>query len=141
MANKNAETAVISKTIAMILIILSSTLYLPTIKIDTQITNNITTVHSPRKSTPKRFSKNPAVTNPTVPITKNMDATVSTKYNHNAGLPSFLYPSIILVQVELAYLELNSKKGYFNKIAKMTNPRSLNQNQPQLDLIQRKEEH
>jgi len=39
---------------------------------------------------PKRFSKNSAVTKPTAPVTKNIEVIIKIKYNHNAGLPSFL---------------------------------------------------
>ena len=55
--SKNAETVETSKTIAIILIRLSRTLYFPIAKIPTHTANKSTTVHSPRKSIPKKIFK------------------------------------------------------------------------------------
>ena len=87
----------VQNNIATIFIKLSKILYLPIARIKTQIPNKRIIVHCPKKSNPKRFSKKPAVTNPTAPVIKNIDAIVMRKYIHNTGFPSFLYPSIMLV--------------------------------------------
>ena len=48
------------------------------------------------------MAKNPAVTNITAPVTKNIAARVVAKNSQKLALPSLLYPSTRLVPVALA---------------------------------------
>ena len=59
--------------------------------------NNSMIDHSPKNCKLNKFSKNPAATNPTAPVTKNIEETVIMRYKIRIGVPNFLYPSIILV--------------------------------------------
>ena len=93
---------------------------MPNIK--THEMNNSMIDHSPKNSKLNKFSKNPAATNPTAPVTKNIEQTVITRYKTRIGVPNFLYPSIMLVWVEFAYLDPYSKNGYFSTLTSTTKP-------------------
>ena len=59
-------------------------------KISTHDMNSKMMDHSPKNSKLNRFSKNPAATNPTAPVTKNIEDTVIIRYKTRIGVPNFL---------------------------------------------------
>ena len=63
---------------------------------------------------PNRLSINPAVTNTTAALTKNMDKMMTKKYIHRGRIPKRLYPSIRLSPLAAAYRDPNSKNGNLN---------------------------
>ncbi len=87
----------ITSTVTIIFIKLSNRWNLPIPNIKTHEMNNSMIDHSPKNSKLNKFSKNPAATNPTAPVTKNIEHTVIIRYKTKIGVPNFLYPSIILV--------------------------------------------
>ena len=88
--SKNASTVDTTKIVTITLIRWSNRLNLPIDKINTHETNNSMIDHSPKNSKLNKFSKNPAATNPTAPVTKNIEHTVIIRYNARIGVPNFL---------------------------------------------------
>ena len=88
--SENASTVDTTKIVTIILIKLSNRWNLPIAKINTHEMNNSMMDHSPKNSKLNKFSKNPAATNPTAPVTKNIEHTVIIRYKTKIGVPNFL---------------------------------------------------
>ena len=98
----NAITVETSITVATILMMPSNAPYLPMARIDTHTTNSIMVIHSCEDSIEKRCAKNPAVTNITAPVTKNIVVRVAPKNIQSFVSPRLRYPSMMLVPVAFA---------------------------------------